>query len=283
MTTTETSTPVTERVRAGSFETSVIQGGPIDGPKILLLHDGAWGASGPLTWGGFLPRLTSTYRVIVPDLLGYGQADKAVFVDRAQHDFRLDHLSALLEILGVDEPLHIVGNSFGGAVALRSLARPGLLPTRTVTSIAGSGGPWRTPEAPGIMASWDGSREGLAIVTGKLIDPAFPGFDEHLDARFTSARTAGHYRSVVAPGAPLPAGLETKVDDPWPEQIRGLEVPTLLVRCIHDELLEPEWADHVHAALPNSRIAEVNARHSPQIDAPGELESILLPFLAEFD
>lgn len=276
MTTTES------HVRAGGFRTRVLEAGDREAPPVLLLHDGAWGGSSSGSWDAVIPQLAKTHRVIAPDMLGFGGTDKAVFFDRSPHSFRIAHLGELMRTLCVDRPVHVVGNSFGGAVALRAVAEGRALWIRSATSVAGSGGPWRTAKAISELGHWDGGRDDLTRIADLLVD-RFEGYQDHVDERLRWAAVPGHARSVLAPTLAIPDTLRVAVDDPWPAQLEGVDVPLLLVRCLRDELLEPTWAAHVAAAAKDARVVEIDDRHAPNIDRPGEFLSVLLPFLAEVE
>ena len=62
-----------------------------------------------------------------------------MFLDRSPYSFRADHIFALLDRLGITQPVHVIGNSFGGSVAIRMLEThsPRLA---SVASINGTGG-----------------------------------------------------------------------------------------------------------------------------------------------
>jgi pimeloyl-ACP methyl ester carboxylesterase len=111
-----------------------ISGGQIEyleqgrGEPVVLLHSSA---SSSAQWRGLAERLSERYRVIAPDLHGYGGtstwAGRGAF--RLEHEAKL--VSALLGRLG--GPAHLVGHSFGGAVALHlARTRPDLLISLTV-------------------------------------------------------------------------------------------------------------------------------------------------------
>lgn len=272
---------VSERwIRAGGFRTRVLEAGDPDARPLLLLHDGAWGGSASTSWGRMIPSLATTFRVIAPDMLGYGAADKAIFVDRSPHSFRIAHLTALLEVLDITDPIDVVGNSFGGATALRALAVPRAFSMRSVTSISGSGGPWRTETASTELTRWDGTRDDLARVQRYLVDE-FDGFEQQLDERFRWATAPGHYKAVKAANTPLPDALKIAVSDPWPAQIESARQPILLVRCLRDQLLDLAWAENVRAGAPHATIVDIDDRHSPNIDRPEELEQALRDFLRD--
>ncbi|MEU6201922.1 alpha/beta fold hydrolase, partial [Streptomyces sp. NPDC047061] len=88
-----------------------------DGPAVLLLHGGGPGASGVSNYSRNIAELAKEYRVIVPDLPGYGRSTKGV--DKSDpFGYLADHIRGLLDRLGLDRA-HLVGNSYGGACALR--------------------------------------------------------------------------------------------------------------------------------------------------------------------
>lgn len=274
-----TAVAIEERwLRCGGYGTRFIEAGDRSNPPLLLLHDGALGGSASGSWSPLIPRFAQHHWVLAPDLLGYGGSDKAVLLDRSPHSFRIAHLSAFLATLDVTGPVDVVGNSFGGAVALRALVAPERsFALHSVVSIAGSGGPWRTRTALDELGRWDGTREDLARVLRLLVDD-YPGFEEHLTERLRWASMPGHVKALNAPTGVVPEPLKARVDDPWPAQLRACTVPALLVRCTRDQLLELEWADRVHQGLPNSRIVDIDARHSPNLDRPDELADMLEDF-----
>lgn len=271
---------VTERhIRVGSFLTRYLEAGDPGSEPLLLLHDGAWGGSASVTWGPLIPRLAQSHWVLAPDMLGFGGTDKAIFVDRAPHSFRITHIAQFLRTLGISEPISVVGNSFGGAVALRALAETDSFPIRSVTSSAGTGGPWRPPFAVDELGRWDGTKSDLERVLRHLIDD-FAGFDAQLEERYRWATAPGHVKAMNAPTVAVPASLKVKVVDPWPSQIHGVSVPTLLVRGTRDELLQPEWVSHLQRALPQAQVLDMDAKHSPNIDHADAFGDALLDFLA---
>lgn len=87
------------------------------GYPVLLLHGGGPGASGVSNYSRNIEALASQFRVIVPDLPGYGRSTKGVKRSDPFGDLA-EAMLALLDALGI-ERAHLVGNSYGGACALR--------------------------------------------------------------------------------------------------------------------------------------------------------------------
>jgi pimeloyl-ACP methyl ester carboxylesterase len=84
------------------------------GEPVVLLHSS--GSSGA-QWRALAERLSKRYRVIAPDFYGYG----ATAHWPGQRPFHLEcEAEIVLALLRrADEPAHLVGHSYGGAVALR--------------------------------------------------------------------------------------------------------------------------------------------------------------------
>ncbi len=88
------------------------------GPVVVFLHGSGSGASGHSNFSGNYAWLAEQgFRVIVPDLIGYGYSDKP---DDAQYhiDFFVECVKQTLDQIGVSR-YTLVGNSLGGAIALK--------------------------------------------------------------------------------------------------------------------------------------------------------------------
>lgn len=97
------------------------------GTPVLLLHGFP---DSKFLWRHQLqPLADAGYRVIVPDLLGYGGASKPAEVDAYALPNILEDLTGLLDALSVDQA-HIVGHDWGGTVAW---LLAGTFPTRCLS------------------------------------------------------------------------------------------------------------------------------------------------------
>lgn len=252
-------------------------------PVVVLLHDGAWGAAADVTWGRTFSFIPEDLRVIAPDLLGFGGTDKAIFLDRSPYSFRADAVFGLLDVLDIDEPVHLVGNSFGGSVALRALESPGLREKcASVTTISGTGGPWRSEFAVQTLAKFDGTAADMDRIMRSVSEP-FEDWDAYLQQRIDWARLPGHFATMAAPHLKGPEALHTqRPDDPYPETLTEVQVPVHIVSGLHDPLVEPEWARLLAEAIgPNARVTELDASHSPNLSAPAETWRVVEDFIRE--
>ena len=82
-----------------------------DGDPIVLLHGGEFGASAEFGWERNIAALAAHYRVLAPDMLGFGLSAKVIdFVDG--RGMRIRHVARFCAALGI-ESAHFVGNSMG--------------------------------------------------------------------------------------------------------------------------------------------------------------------------
>lgn len=123
---TESKFADTDRLR-----THYIEGGDPDGVPVVMIH-------GNLATGRFFEHTMEAspggYRFIAPDMRGFGDSEpKPIDATRGLRDWA-DDAHALVETLGIDDPVHLVGWSTGGAaVAHYAMDRPDLV--RSITLI----------------------------------------------------------------------------------------------------------------------------------------------------
>lgn len=105
----------TRTVQVGGREIFLAEIG--SGPAVLMLHGGGPGASGIANYSRNIDALATRFRVLIPDLPGYGKSTKGL--DRSDPFGDLaTAMHGLLDSLGI-ERAHAIGNSLGGACALR--------------------------------------------------------------------------------------------------------------------------------------------------------------------
>ena len=91
------------------------------GPPILFLHGSGPGVSAWANWRLSLAQLAGQFRCIAPDLVGFGYTAVPIGLT-FDRKIWIDQIVALIDALGIEQ-VSIVGNSFGGALALALAAR----------------------------------------------------------------------------------------------------------------------------------------------------------------
>lgn len=116
------------KLQLRDMETELFDSGG-DGPVMILVH--ALGLDWRM-WRDVIPHLVDRYRVIAFDLRGFGSAGQARAA-AAIDDYAVD-LHALIDQLG-GGPVHLVGLSLGGTIALKLASdQPELLTSLTVVA-----------------------------------------------------------------------------------------------------------------------------------------------------
>ncbi len=89
------------------------------GDPVLVLHSGGFSSR---QWRRLTQSLAPSHRVLAPDLLGYGGSSPIAEGEPFEFGDDVDAIDAVVEGLG---PLHVVGHSYGGLIALQlALRRP---------------------------------------------------------------------------------------------------------------------------------------------------------------
>lgn len=226
--------------------------------KVVLLHS-ALGDS--RLWRRQIEVLVAEHEVVAPDLPGWGTEP----LPTEPFSF-VDHVAPHL-------PAALVGNSFGGGVALRTaLAHPDQV---SRLALIGSGVPawdW-TEELKEHFA-----REEAAFEAGDL-DAA-----TELNMEFW---VAPEHRDEVRPQQQLAWELQTAHDEPevlWPElaPLSSLTMPVLVVVGDQDKPDFAAIAHHLAEQIDGAELAVVaGAGHLVGVERPDELNALLLDFLSD--
>lgn len=259
-----------------------------EGAPVLLLHGGGPGASGVANYTRNIAELAKEYRVVVPDLPGYGRSSKGV--DGADpFGYLADHIRGLLDQLGIDKA-HMVGNSYGGACALRlALDTPDRV-DRMVLMGPGGIGTTRALPTPGLNSllnyyNGDGpSRLKLEkFIRNHLVFNAADVPDSVIDARY---RDSIDPEVVANPPLRRPSGpnaLRTvlKMDFTRDKRLNRLPVPTLVLWGAADKVNRPSGGRMLADRMPNCDLYQVaNTGHWVQWERAELFNSICADFLA---
>lgn len=102
-------------VQTSRLKTHVISRGPADGAPVVLVHGNV---SAARFWEELMLAFPPSYRVLAPDMRGYGRSEQAPLdATRGVRDLS-DDLFELVQTLELDRP-HLVGWSLGGNVGLQ--------------------------------------------------------------------------------------------------------------------------------------------------------------------
>ncbi|GAB3131213.1 alpha/beta fold hydrolase [Tsukamurella serpentis] len=261
-------------------------------PTLLLLH----GITRSLEdWdpvfdalGGSGPDTCPEYRMIAPDLPGYGWS--APHPDGAGLAALADGAAEVLAALRVRGPVHVVGNSLGGAVTMTLLARhPDLVATMTLVDPAGFG-KQVTPmlrlfgvpllgkliaTIPSPLNAWVSERLIFAdksFATRARRDHAM-AIARETDAGLTAWKTAGELGSVLH-------GVRPQWREELHRAIAPTPRPTLVMWGDQDRILPASHLLNVHPLMPHAETVMIpGVGHMPQLECTPEFTALLTEFL----
>jgi 2-hydroxymuconate-semialdehyde hydrolase len=249
-----------------------------EGDPVILLHGGEFGASAELGWERTIGALADRYRVLAPDMLGYGRSAKVIdFVDG--RGMRIRHLARFCDEVKVGSA-HFVGNSMGAINLLTdTTSEAPVLPVRSLTLICG-GGEIQSSAHTDALYEYDATVEAMRrIVTALFFDPDYPADEDYVRRRHESSTAPGAWEAIAGARFRRPGATPS----PAPSTNRAYEritVPTLVIEGAGDKLLPPGWAAEIAAQIPHGRSAVVEgAGHCPQIERPDAVNELLLGFL----
>jgi 2-hydroxymuconate-semialdehyde hydrolase len=132
------------------------------GEPVLLIHGSGPGVTGWANWRLTMPALAERFRVVVPDMVGFGYTERP---DGVSYDMEtwVNHILGFMDALGI-ERAHVVGNSFGGGLAL-ALAIRAPLRVRRLVLMGSAGLPF--PITEGLDRVW-GYQPSLENMRGLL-------------------------------------------------------------------------------------------------------------------
>ena len=268
-----------ERFKAGFRRKSVLlgdhrivysEGGK--GEPVLLLH--GFGASAD-NWNRFAARLIKHYRVIAPDLPGWGQSTR---IDSASYAYpqQVERLHQFLGSLGLRR-MHLVGHSMGGFLASAYAAR---YPEQVITLGL---------IAPHGVAEPQPSELALSVAAGDnwLVATSVPEFDRLLNKVFAKRPylpksvfrlLAAHAIRGNAKSARIFA--EMQINEPrLIERLEQIKVPALIIWGDQDRVLHVSCAEVFRQGIKNSELLVLpGAGHMPPVENARECVTAWLAF-----
>ena len=273
---TAASPEIGRRITAAGIETNVHDQG--QGHPVLLIHGSGPGVTAWANWRLVMPELAKQARVIAPDMLGFGYTERPAGTVYTL-DTWVDHLVGLLNALQIVQT-DLVGNSYGGAVALAMAIRhPERV--RKLVLMGSVGVPFEiTPELDavwGYQPSLETMRGLLdifaydrSLVTDELAELRYqasirPGFQEAFSALFPAPRQ----RWVDA--------LASSADD-----IRAIRHDTLIIHGRDDRVIPLQNSLTLHRLIEKSQLHVFGqCGHWAQIEHNRRFNQLVSDFLTE--
>jgi pimeloyl-ACP methyl ester carboxylesterase len=241
-----------------------------DGPPIVLLHAGIADRS---MWDEHLaPLAAAGFHAIALDLPGFGDAPLRAGLQTPWID-----VLETLDGLGVGQTI-LVGNSFGGAIALRAAIMD---PARFTHLVLVSPPPLEGEPSPALSAAWDAEEGALArgdldaaveaVLDAWVLPDASPALRDKVGAM---------QRRAFALQAQAPPAVEAIDPAAQPGATARLTMPTLMIVGAHD-FVDFAATDAVLAGIPHRRREVISqAGHLAPLETPEMFRDLVLAFVA---
>jgi pimeloyl-[acyl-carrier protein] methyl ester esterase len=248
------------------------------GPPLVLLHGFALhgGVFAPV-----LPALARRRHVLVVDLPGHGHSPPLASFTLAGVAGAV--AAAVRDVAGDDEPLDVLGWSFGGHVALalahaapRRMRRL-VLACTTPSFVAREGFPWAMSETT-LRRFGDELRVAYRLTLQRFLTLQVQG-SEAGRATLAALRARLFERGTPSP-AVLDATLQLLVATDLRDAVRDIHTPALVLAGPRDTLAPAPAGEWLAGALPQGRFrALAGAAHAPFLSHPEAFGTAVAGFL----
>lgn len=253
----------------------------IDGHKIRYLESGnskntlvlihGLGASAE-RWDRVIPLFSNSFRVVVPDLIGFGYSDKPT-IDYTP-DFFSEFLEKFFTVSGVERP-NIVGSSLGGQISVEYASKHSQDIEKLVLVSPAGMMKQSTPALDAyIMAALYpnelSAKNAFELMegSGKSVDASIVNsFIERM--QLPNAKLA--FMSTVL-GLKNSKSITTKLE--------SISIPTLIIWGANDPVIPINYADDFVSAIQDCRFYRMDGcGHTPYVEDPHTFTAKVLEFL----
>ncbi len=265
-------------VIANGIRTNYHDQGAGKGSPVMLIHGSGPGVTAWANWRLTMPALATNFRVLAPDMVGFGYTERPAGVQYNMENW-VSHILGFMDALGI-ERAHVVGNSFGGGLALALAIRAPQRVDRLV--LMGSAG-ITFPLTEGLDRVW-GYQPSIDAMRG-LLD--IFAFNRNL---VTDELARMRYEASIRPGfqeafsSMFPAPRQRGVDSlASPESaIRNLSHPTLIVHGREDKVIPLASSYQLMDLIPRSQLHVFGeCGHWTQIEHAARFNRLISDFFLE--
>lgn len=265
-------------VDAGGIKTNYLEAG--SGPPVVLIHGSGPGVTAYANWRLVIPALAGRFRVLAPDMAGFGFSERPEKADYGV-DLWTEQVVGLLDALGIQQA-SVVGNSFGGAIAMRLAAR---YPDRVAKLVLMGSMGIDFPITEGLDRVWgyEPSFENMRGVLDVFAHDRSLVPDELAEVRFRASTQPGFQESYAAM---FPAPRQRWVDAMrTPDQdIRALPHRTLVVHGREDQVIPVDNSIRLMRMIDNADLHVFShCGHWVQIERSADFNRLVGDFLEDGD
>jgi 2-hydroxymuconate-semialdehyde hydrolase len=261
---------------AGGIKTNYQDHG--QGDPIFLIHGSGPGVTAYANWRLTMPVLAEKFRVIAPDMVGFGFTERPANVSYTM-DMWVSHALSLMDALKIDKA-HLVGNSFGGGLALAlALKAPDRVHRLVLMGSAGT----KFQLTDGLDAVWGykGTLEHMKELVGLFAFNKNLVSDDLAKLRYEASIRPGFQEAF---SAMFPAPRQRWVDALASDEgkIKTMAHETLIIHGRDDAIIPLQASLRLHDLIPKSQLHVFGqCGHWTQIEHSARFNQLLLNFFLE--
>jgi pimeloyl-ACP methyl ester carboxylesterase len=261
-------------VDAGGLKTNYLEAG--SGPDVVLIHGSGPGVTSYANWRLVIPALAERFHVVAPDMAGFGFSERPA---DAKYGVQLwaDQVIGLMDTLGIANA-SMVGNSFGGAIALRAASQH---PERVDKLVLMGSMGVDFPITEGLERVWgyEPSFENMRGVLDVFAHNRELVPDELAEVRFRASTQPGFQESFAAM-FPAPRQRWVEAMRTPDDEIAKLRHKTLIVHGREDKVIPVQTSFDLFKLIDNADLHVFgNCGHWSQIEKSAEFNRLVADFI----
>jgi pimeloyl-ACP methyl ester carboxylesterase len=274
MTTTE-KPEIGQSAEANGIRTNYLEAGSGD-ETVLLIHGSGPGVTSYANWRLVIPSLAENFHVIAPDMVGFGFSDRPEGVDYGL-DTWADQVVGLMDTLGIQKA-HLVGNSFGGGIALRVATKH---PDRVgkLVLMGSMGVPFQITEGLERVWGYEPSVENMKEVLHTFVYNSDRIDDELARSRYEGSIQPG-FQEAFSAMFPAPRQRWVEAMTVSDEELKKLTHQTLVVHGRDDAVIPVSNSYYLEGVLQNADLkVYANCGHWSMIERNHDFNRDVRTFL----
>lgn len=251
-----------------------------EGYPVILVHGSGPGVTAYANWRLNIPYLSQFYRVIAPDMVGFGYTEQP-----EGYEFSLDnwvqHIIGVMDALDIQKA-HIVGNSFGGGLAIATALR---YPERVgrLVLMGAAGTKFKLTEGLDAVWGYQPSIENMRKLLDLFAYDRSLVSDELAEVRYKASIRPGVQESFASM---FPAPRQRWIDSlaSSDEELKSLSNETLIIHGREDRVVPLSSSLHLAEVIDRAQL-HVFGRcgHWTQIEHTDRFNRLVADFFNEIN
>jgi pimeloyl-ACP methyl ester carboxylesterase len=275
--TTSEKPEIGKSAEANGIRTNYLEAGSGD-ETVVLIHGSGPGVTSYANWRLVIPSLAEHFHVIAPDMVGFGFSDRP---DDVQYglDTWANQTVGLMDALGIQKA-HLIGNSFGGGIALRIATQH---PDRVgkLVLMGSMGVPFQITEGLERVWGYEPSVENMREVLHTFVHNRERIDDELARSRYEGSIQPG-FQEAFSAMFPAPRQRWVEAMTVADDDLKQLAHPTLIVHGREDAVIPVSNSYYLEGILPNADLSVyANCGHWSMIERNADFNRQVRDFLLQ--